>query len=69
MKEQIIEFVQRKYSQVNIKFIEENSPLGTIGSLSIVDEWKNNDILVMNADILTNIDFYDFFINYKLFII
>lgn len=67
MKEQIFEYVQRKYPQANIKFIEESKPLGTIGSLSLVNEWKNNDILVMNADILTNIDFYDFFVNYKNF--
>ena len=67
LKEQIIEFVKKNYSSINIKFIEENSPLGTIGSLSLVDKWVNNDILVMNADILTNIDFYDFFVNYRNF--
>lgn len=67
LKEQIISYVQNNYSDVNIKFIEENEPLGTIGSIKLVDDWKNKDILVMNADILTNIDFYDFFVNYKNF--
>ena len=67
MKEQIIEYINKNYKDTNIKFIEETKPLGTIGSLSLVDEWKNNDILVMNADVLTNIDFYDFFVNYKNF--
>ncbi len=65
LKEQIIDYFKENYSNCNIKFIEENSPLGTIGSIGLVDEFKNNDILVMNADVLTNIDFYDFYSNYK----
>jgi len=67
MKEQIIDYIEKNYKGVNIQFIEENKPLGTIGSISLVNDWKNNDILVMNADVLTNIDFYDFFQNYKNF--
>ena len=67
LKEQIIDYCNKNYKNVNIKFIEETSPLGTIGSLSLIDKWENKDILVMNADILTNIDFYDFFVNYKNF--
>ena len=67
MKEQIIDYINENYKDVNIQFIEETQPLGTIGSLSLVQNWQNNDILVMNADVLTNIDFYDFFVNYKNF--
>ena len=65
MKEQIIEYINDKYKDYNIKFIEESKPLGTIGSVKLIDNFKNDDILVMNADVLTNIEFYDFFINYK----
>lgn len=67
LKEQIISYVQKNYSGANIKFVEETEPLGTIGSIKLVNDWENNDILVMNADVLTNIDFYDFFVNYKNF--
>jgi len=67
MKEQIIDYCHKNYKDKNIQFIEETKPLGTIGSLSLVKKWENNDILIMNADILTNIDFYDFFVNYKNF--
>ena len=67
LKEQIITFVEKNYKDINIKFIEENEPLGTIGSIKLVKEWQNDDILVMNADVLTNIDFYDFYTNYKNF--
>ncbi|MBR2526657.1 NTP transferase domain-containing protein [bacterium] len=67
LKEQIINYIEKNYKYTNIKihFIEENEPLGTIGSLSLVEKFEHKDILVMNADVLTNIDFYDFFINYK----
>ena len=67
LKEKIISYIEKHYSDCNIQFIEENQPLGTIGSVKLIDEFKNNDVLVMNADILTNIDFYDFFTNYKNF--
>lgn len=65
LKEQIIEYFDKKYTNENIQFIEEKEPLGTLGSIKLVEKFQNQDILVMNADILTNIDFYDFFINYK----
>lgn len=67
LKEQIINYINENYKGKNITFIEENEPLGTIGSVKLVENFKHDDILVMNADVLTNIDFYDFFLNYKNF--
>lgn len=49
---------------LNINYVREDKPLGTIGSVLLVEDFKNDDILVMNSDLLTNIDFADF---YKLF--
>lgn len=49
---------------IHINYVRENKPLGTIGSVLLVDKFKNDDILVMNSDLLTNIDFADF---YKVF--
>ena len=65
LKEHIINYFKENYSNYNIQFIEENYPMGTIASIGLVDDFINNDILVMNADVLTNIDFYDFYLNYK----
>jgi dTDP-glucose pyrophosphorylase len=43
---------------VSIKYVHEDSPLGTAGSLSLLaEESINKPIIVMNSDILTNIDF------------
>lgn len=50
---------------IHIKYIEENEPLGTIGSLSIVEDLIHDHILVMNSDLLTNINFEDFFLFYQ----
>lgn len=49
---------------INVKYVKENKPLGTIGSILLVDKFEHDDIIVMNSDLLTNIDFADF---YKLF--
>jgi len=50
---------------VAIKYVKENKPLGTIGSILLVEEFLNDDIIVMNSDLLTNIDFADFYKMYK----
>lgn len=50
---------------VGIKYVKEDKPLGTIGSILLVDEFHNDDIIVMNSDLLTNIDFADFFKSYQ----
>ncbi len=46
---------------VNIEFIREEEPLGTIGSVSLINNFSFNYVLVMNSDLLTNIDYEDFF--------
>ena len=43
----------------------EDEPLGTLGALSLIDTILHEDILIMNSDLLTNIDFEDFFNFYQ----
>lgn len=50
---------------LTIKYIRENKPMGTIGSILFADNLKHDDILVMNSDLLTNIDFADFYKTFK----
>lgn len=50
---------------LNIQYVWENQPLGTIGSVLLIDEFKHDEILVMNSDLLTNIDFADFYKSFK----
>jgi len=49
----------------HINYVQEDKPLGTIGSILLVDDFNHDDILVMNSDLLTNIDFADFFTVFK----
>lgn len=46
---------------LNIKYITEKEFLGTIASLKLTDDYRYETLLVMNSDLLTNIDFYDFY--------
>lgn len=50
---------------LNIEYVRESKPLGTIGSVLLVNEFHHDDILVMNSDLLTNIDFADFYKTFK----
>jgi NDP-sugar pyrophosphorylase family protein len=50
---------------ININYIEENVPLGTIGSVKLSESYINSDILIMNSDLLTNINLDDFYNSFK----
>jgi dTDP-glucose pyrophosphorylase len=66
LKDQIKEyFGDGKSKGINITYLEEDEPLGTLGAFSLIEEVAHEDILVMNSDLLTNIDFEDFYNFYK----
>ncbi len=44
-----------------IRYTRETQALGTIGSLALVDGLEHDTVLVMNSDLLTDIDFEDFY--------
>lgn len=51
---------------IQIQYIEELAePLGTIGSVSMIESFSHENVLVMNSDILTNIDYEDFYLDFK----
>lgn len=46
-----------------IRYLEEDSPLGTGGSLGLLPDIENRPVILMNGDVLTQLDFrklYDF---------
>jgi len=63
LKEQIMNFLgDGSTKKIKITYIQEDeTPLGTIGCLSAIENFANTNLLVMNADVLTNIDFEDFY--------
>ncbi len=49
----------------NVKYVKEDTPLGTIGAVSKIENFSNDTVLVMNSDLLTNIDFEDFYSEFE----
>ncbi len=65
LSEVIMEYLGDGSSKgVNITYMHEDDPLGTIGALGLIKGIKTEHILLMNSDVLTNIDFEDFFNHY-----
>ena len=46
---------------IRIHYTREDEPLGTIGSMRLTDTYHHDTVLLMNSDLLTNIDFEDFY--------
>lgn len=63
--ELIKKFCSSYDKNINFEIIEEKEFMGTAGSLSLIKTFKNDTILLINSDLLTNIDYEDF---YKSFI-
>ncbi|MDE5886551.1 MAG: NTP transferase domain-containing protein [Muribaculaceae bacterium] len=66
LKEQLIEHYSFPVSQgIKVDCVVETQFFGTIGALKLVKEFHNDTILVMNSDLLTNIDFEDFYLHFQ----
>jgi len=62
LKELIEEYYQDGASkELEISYITEDRPLGTIGAVKQIEEFHNNYVLVMNSDLLTNINLEQMF--------
>lgn len=49
---------------IHISYITEETPLGTLGAVSLIKEFHNDHVLIMNSDLLTNIDLEDFYLEF-----
>ncbi len=69
LKEQIKEyFGDGSNKGISIEYIEEEIITGTLGSATYIDNFSTKDILVMNSDLLTDIDFehlYETYLNHN----
>lgn len=62
LKEKIEDyFIDGNKKNISIKYIKEDVPLGTFGAVTLVNDFEKDYILLMNADLLTDINFNDFF--------
>jgi dTDP-glucose pyrophosphorylase len=66
LKDHIMDYLGDGSSKgINIYYIEETKALGTIGCLSMIPNLVHEEILVLNSDIITNIDYEDFYNFFK----
>ena len=49
---------------ITMKYVWEEKPLGTIGAVSKIEDFKHDYVLVTNSDILTNLDYEKFFLDF-----
>jgi dTDP-glucose pyrophosphorylase len=63
--DQIEKYCTDYNNNINFNIIKEDKFLGTAGSLSLIDNFENDTILLMNSDLLTNIDYEDFYKSFR----
>ena len=57
-------FGSGKQKNINIEYVWESEPLGTIGAVAQIANFKHDYVLITNSDLLTNIDYEHFFLEF-----
>jgi len=65
LAEQIEEHFKEERQGVRVNCVREKEFSGTIASVKLITNIKNDEILVMNSDLFTNIDFEDFYLHFR----
>jgi len=65
LADQIVDYLGNgeKYG-LNIRYIREDEPLGTLGAVTLVDHYESDTVLVMNSDLFTNLNLEEFYKHY-----
>ena len=60
--DQLIEYFKNGESKgVQIEYVTEDKPLGTVGAVRTIKNLQHDTVLITNSDILTNLDYEDFY--------
>lgn len=57
-------FGDGKGKNIRIEYVWESFPMGTIGAVSKIKNFEHDYILVTNSDLLTNVDYEHFFLEF-----
>ena len=49
---------------IRIEYVRETESLGTVGAISLIENFSHDYILVTNSDLLSNIDYEHFFLDF-----
>ncbi|MEG0011052.1 MAG: nucleotidyltransferase family protein [Muribaculaceae bacterium] len=64
LSEKIEQHFLNPIANVTVKCVKEPCRLGTIGALSLIDDFSNDTVLLMNSDLLTSINYEEFYLNH-----
>ena len=64
LDEQIQEYFKDGEGKTNFNYINEKKSLGTIGAVSQIKNFCNDHILISNSDLLTNLNFEEFYLDF-----
>jgi NDP-sugar pyrophosphorylase family protein len=65
LAEQIEKHFKNERQGIKVNCIREKEYLGTIASAKLIQNIRNDEILIMNSDLFTNIDFEDFYQHFR----
>jgi dTDP-glucose pyrophosphorylase len=66
LSDQIIDYFGDGSSKgISINYVKEDEPLGTIGCISRMESIDHEDLIVLNSDIFTNIDYEEFYLSFR----
>ena len=57
-------FARRSGGNTQFNLIWEKEPLGTLGAASLIESFQNEVVLITNSDILTLLDYEDFYLDF-----
>ena len=57
-------FGSKSMNGVNLNFVWEKEALGTLGAASLIENFHHDFVLITNSDILTTLDYEDFFLDF-----
>jgi dTDP-glucose pyrophosphorylase len=54
----------RAFNGIKLNFVWEEDALGTLGAASLIESFHHDYVLITNSDILTTMDYEDFFLDF-----
>ncbi|MCH5237808.1 MAG: NTP transferase domain-containing protein [Muribaculaceae bacterium] len=65
LADMIEEYFRHRSGMAKIECVREPKRLGTIGSMALIDDFRSEDILLMNSDLLMDIDFQAIYLEHR----
>lgn len=64
LAEQIEEHFNKPVAGVQVRCVKEPCRLGTIGSLTLIEDFENDTVLLMNSDLFTTVNFEEMYLKH-----